>query len=161
LAVGRFQVMSTLQAARASILGLPLESACSWGLNRAIFYAAAKRGFKGEGPISEGRRGGKPAPDTYYLGDDMAYKSEEPGPLRFTIGGKTQTKADFERQVESRFGGKFKEAWDEALDYVGHFDRATLLSGNEFFSSVYRPKRDFFAERWSASSQTRALKSSK
>ena len=49
--VGRFQVMATLQAARAKILGLPLASAKSWGLNRAIYYAAAKRGFKsGSGP---------------------------------------------------------------------------------------------------------------
>ncbi|MBC7189152.1 hypothetical protein H5U35_02900, partial [Candidatus Aerophobetes bacterium] len=46
MAIGRFQVMATLQAARAFLLGLPLESAKSWGLNRAIFYAAAKRGFK-------------------------------------------------------------------------------------------------------------------
>ena len=52
--VGRFQVMATLQAARAYILGLPLESALSWGLNRSIFYAAAKRGFKG-GPGVKGK----------------------------------------------------------------------------------------------------------
>ena len=44
--IGRFQVMATLQAARAFTLGLPLESAKSFGLNRAIFYAAAKRGFR-------------------------------------------------------------------------------------------------------------------
>jgi len=41
----RLQVMATLQAARAFLLGLPLESAKSWGLNRAIFYAEAKRVF--------------------------------------------------------------------------------------------------------------------
>jgi hypothetical protein len=49
MAVGRFQVMAVLQAARAYTLGLPLESAYSWGLTRAIFFAAAKRGFKGGG----------------------------------------------------------------------------------------------------------------
>ena len=38
--------MATLQAARAKELGLPIMAAKSWGLNRAIFYAAAKRGFK-------------------------------------------------------------------------------------------------------------------
>ena len=37
--------MATLQAARAYVLGMDLASAKSWGLNRAIFYAAAKRGF--------------------------------------------------------------------------------------------------------------------
>src|SRR5215467_15780965 len=45
--VGRFQVMALLQAARAKALGYPLDEAESFGLNRAIFYAAAKRGFKG------------------------------------------------------------------------------------------------------------------
>ena len=44
--VGRFQVMALLQAARAKALGYPLDEAESFGLNRAIFYAAAKRGFK-------------------------------------------------------------------------------------------------------------------
>lgn len=44
--IGRFQVMATLQAARAYALGLSLEEAKSFGLNRAIFYAAAKKGFK-------------------------------------------------------------------------------------------------------------------
>jgi hypothetical protein len=44
--VGRFQVMATLQAARAKELGLSVTAAKSWGLNRAIYYAAAKRGFK-------------------------------------------------------------------------------------------------------------------
>ncbi|HEY6237898.1 MAG TPA: hypothetical protein VIZ68_01770, partial [Thermoplasmata archaeon] len=48
--VTRFVVMAVLQAARAHSLGLPRESAFSWGLNRAIFYAAAKRGFRGSPP---------------------------------------------------------------------------------------------------------------
>lgn len=145
--------MALMQAARAHVLGLPLDSAYSWGLNRSIFYAAAKRGFKGGGghgagehrPSGEG--GGHQAPDTYHLGNEMAYKA--PGPeLLFTIGGKTQTKEDFQKQIELRFHGKFKDAWEEAVDYVEHFDRQTLLSGEEFFSSVYRPKRDEFAAKW-------------
>jgi hypothetical protein len=147
LAVGRFQVMALLQAARAHVLGLPIDSAYSWGLNRAIFYAAAKRGFKGGEHRSSGERAGYQAPDTYRLGDEMAYKA--PGSeLLFTIGGKTQGKEEFKRQIESRFQGKFKEAWEEAVDYVEHFDRGTLLSGEEFFSSVYRPKRDELAAKW-------------
>jgi len=141
--------MATLQAARASALGLPLESSRSWGLNRAIFYAAAKRGFKSGGPSTPSGSPERPAQGTYYLGDEMAYKSEEPGPLRFTIGGKTQGEADFDRQIEARFQGHFKDSWDEAVDFVGQFDRGTLLSGTEFFSSVYRPKRDEFASKWS------------
>ncbi len=147
MAVGRFQVMAVLQAARALVLGLPLESAFSWGLNRAIFYAAAKRGFKGRGGAGTGYPG-RPLPGTYFLGDEMAYRSDEPGRLRFTIGGETQSEEGFARQIEARFGGRFKEAWGEAVDYVEHFDRETLLSGTEFFSSVYRPKRDEFAANW-------------
>lgn len=84
----------------------------------------------------------------------MAFKACEPGELRFTIGGKTQGKEDFERQIEARFEGRFKDAWEESVDYVGHFDRETLLSGSEFFSSVYRPKRDEFAAKWTEVSST-------
>ena len=86
-----------LQTARAFVLGLPLESVQSWGLNRAIFIAAAKRGFKGgSGGEVKGSGEGKPskAPGVYYLGDDMAFKDERKGVLRFTIGGKAQTKED-------------------------------------------------------------------
>jgi hypothetical protein len=154
MAVGRFQVMAILQAARAHELGLPLESAFSWGLDRAIFYAAAKRGFKGKARTKEsGTHAGKreQEADTYALGDEIAYKEERDGKLYFVIGGKAQTEKDFEKQIESRFQGSFEEAWDEALDYVRHFDRETLLSGNEFFASVYRPKRDEFAAKWSQS----------
>jgi hypothetical protein len=156
MVVGRFQVMSLLQAARAYVLVLPLESAYSWGLNRGIFIAVTKRGFKGG---SSGREGGQKgqwsskAAHIYYLGDDMAYKTEKGGVLRFTIGGKVQTKEDFERQVKSRFGAGFKAAWREALSYVNGFDRDVLLSAGSFYSSVYRPVRDQLAEKWSAASE--------
>jgi hypothetical protein len=56
MAVGRFQVMATLKAARAYLLGKSLFTAKSFGLNRAIFYAVAKKGFKttkGAKPPSE------------------------------------------------------------------------------------------------------------
>jgi hypothetical protein len=39
--------MALLQAARAQALGYPLDEAESFGLNRAIFYVAATRGFQG------------------------------------------------------------------------------------------------------------------
>jgi len=151
LVVGRFQVMATLQAARAVELGLPEESAKSWGLNRAIFYAAAKRGFKGT------REAGRPghgvrekAPGEYFVGSEKGFVSQgDPTPL-FTIGGKVQTEQDFERQIASRFNGRFEAAWNEALDYVRHFDRQTLISGEEFFREVYRIKRDAYAAKWTA-----------
>jgi hypothetical protein len=151
MAVGRFQIMSLLQAARAYALGLPLESAYSWGLNRSIFIAAAKRGFKGGSGGGSGS-GGPGARDTYSLGDDMAFKTEQGGVLLFTIGGKVQTREEFDKRVKARFGKNFPAAWKEALTYVRSFDRAVLLSREDFFGSVYRPVRDEWADRWSAAS---------
>jgi hypothetical protein len=148
--------MALLQAARAYVLGLPLESAYSWGLNRAIFIAAAKRGFKGgAGGPGGGVRGGRTSKEAgvYYLGDDMAYKVEKDGVVRFTIGGEVQTREDFERQVKSRFGSAFPAAWKEAVTYVKKFDKETLLSADGFFREVYRPKRDLLAEKWTEASQ--------
>ena len=149
--------MALLQAARAYVLGLPLESAYSWGLNRAIFIAAAKRGFKGgSGGEGEGeakaRKTSKEA-GTYYLGDDMAFKDEKGGVLRFTIGGVVQTREDFDRRVKSRFDGAFPTAWKEAVTYVKKFDEETLLSADGFFREVYRPRRDELAGKWTEASQ--------
>jgi hypothetical protein len=155
LAVARFQVMALLQAARAYTLGLPLESAHSWGLNRAIFIAAAKRGFKGKARGGGGgarERKSSKGGAVYTLGDDVAFKTERKGVLLFTIGGKVQTEEDFDKQVRERFGGAFEDAWREALGYVGSFDRNTLLSADEFFGEVYRPRRDQLAEKWTVAS---------
>ena len=58
--VTRFVVMAMLQAARAESLGLPHDSALSWGLNRAIFFAAAKQGFR-EASSKIGEEAGKPS----------------------------------------------------------------------------------------------------
>lgn len=156
MVVGRFQVMAVLQAARAHTLGLPLESAYSWGLNRAIFIAAAKRGFKGgsggHGGESRGRKSSKAA-GVYYLGDDMAFTEKKAGVLLFTFGGKVQTEEDFDRQVKSRFGPAFPAAWKKAVEYLKKFDKETLLSADEFFREVYKPKRDELAEEWTTASQ--------
>ena len=161
MAVGRFQVMAMLQAARAFELGLPLESAHSWGLNRAIFYAAAKRGFKGGGTGTGSGGGGKQVAreakaDEFHLGDDLAFK--EPGssdkkPV-FSFGGEAQTEERFQKQIQSRFSGSFRDAWEDALDYVRHFPRETLESQSGFYSDVYRPKRDEFAAKWTEMSGT-------
>ena len=95
--VGRFQVMALLQAARAKALGYPLDEAESFGLNRAIFYAAAKRGFKGG--ASTKHQGsqyafkeapGKSVTKTIQqdaLGDEGAYHVEMDGKKRYVMGG--------------------------------------------------------------------------
>ena len=159
MAEGRFQIMSLLQAARAYVLGLPLESAYSWGLNRAIFIAAAKRGFKGSstsGKGGEGARGSSKRDGTYSLGDDMVFKTEQGGGLLFTIGGKVQTKEEFDKRVKARFGRKFPAAWKEALRYVRGFDKDVLLSTDDFFRTVYRPVRDELADKWNEAVQANA-----
>lgn len=150
--ITRFTVMATLQAARAKRLGLSEGSALSWGLNRAIFYAAAKRGFRaGGGHPSEGDTRAPPEESTtYHLGDELAYRDPGAPGLYFTIGGETQTEEEFRRQVAARFGGEkqFRRAWKEALDIVGEFDRTTLESGRQFYATVYRPRRDDLVARW-------------
>ena len=152
--VGRFQIMALLQAARAHALGLPLESAYSWGLNRATFIAAAKRGFKGGSSSPKGGREEKTSKrgEVYSLGDDVAFKTERAGVMLFTFGGKIQTKQEFDKRVRARFGATFPAAWKEALQYVKGFDAETLSSADGFYSRVYKPVRDDWAERWSAAS---------
>jgi hypothetical protein len=154
LRINRFTVMAMLQAARAKTLGLSEASAFSWGLNRAIFYAAAKRGFRGtvDGhPVTaSGPQPVEEGPPMYALGTDKAYLSaQEPGPL-FTIGGETQTEDEFRRQIAGRFGeeGAFRAAWEEAMALVGRFDPGTLGSPRGFYDEVYRPRRDALVVEW-------------
>ena len=154
LRINRFTVMAMLQAARAHRLGLSEPEAYSWGLNRAIFYAAAKKGFRGS---SREAKTGEPTPSpdprtTYALGSDFAYRVPDSPDLLFEIGGEAQTPAEFERTIASRFGGaaRFRQAWEEASAIVATFDEATLRSGSEFYSAVYRPRRDDLVAKWSA-----------
>jgi len=139
--------MATLQAARAKQLGLPLVSAKSWGLNRAIYYAAAKRGFKGgAGPA-------KPKKYTasfgeFSLGSDKAYKVSAGGKTLFTIGGEIQRPEDFRRQIVRRFEGTFLEAWTEARRIMQAYPAAVLESAQQFYLQVYRPRRDVLAAKW-------------
>ncbi|MGI0068369.1 MAG: hypothetical protein ACREB9_08200, partial [Thermoplasmata archaeon] len=132
LRIRRFAVMAILQAARAKHLGPSDESAFSWGFNRAIFYAAAKRGFH-EGRGESGPHGapsGKARESTYLLGGEMAYRDPESSEPRFTIGGEIQTKEDFDRQIAVRFGSErnFRSAWREAREIIDGFDEETLDS---------------------------------
>jgi hypothetical protein len=152
LKISRFIVMAMLQAARARKLGLEEASAYSWGLNRAIFYAAAKQGFRG---APSGGKTGEPAPpprddEVFHLGDDMAYRDPASSTLAFTIGGETQTEAMFRKQIAARFGSdaNFHRAWSEAMEIVGGFDEADLKSGRTFYASVYKPRRDELAGAW-------------
>jgi hypothetical protein len=153
--------MATLQAARAKALGLPDESAFSWGLNRAIFYAAAKRGFKGGGvaqsKFTKSKSGEKEIEKEegeFFLGDEKAYidkKESKKGAPMFEIGEKAQSPQDFEKQIVSRFGGEsnFKKAWKEAMEIVKSYDPEMLKSQHEFYEQVYKPRRDELSSKWS------------
>jgi hypothetical protein len=150
--------MATLQAARARELGLPEASAYSWGLNRAIFYAAAKRGFRGgtgtrTGKPSEGEVTRKAHEDEFFLGNEKAFFDKEASKENlpyFSIGDSVQTPKDFEKQIVSRFGSRanFEKAWDEALKIVRGYDRDTLESQQEFYEKVYKPRRDSLSKEW-------------
>ncbi len=151
--VTRFVVMATLQAARARSLGLSRDSSFSWGLNRAIFYAAAKRGFSQSAASVDGDSAGltkSPLRESYRLGDEEAYRDPKANELTFIIGDEDQTAELFERQVISRFGTteNFLIAWDEAMRIVATHDRATLESQRRFYDDVYRPRRDDLSDSW-------------
>ncbi|HDD35628.1 MAG TPA: hypothetical protein ENF30_02380 [Candidatus Desulfofervidus auxilii] len=160
--IGRFQVMATLQAARAYVLGLDLISAKSWGLNRAIFYAAAKRGFIKPKPhlIKEITIKGKPIAydklevikktfGLFHLGDEMAYCVKINDRPMFVIGNQVQTEEDFYKQIELRFGNHFKECFKEAVKICRSYDPGILKSQRYFYETVYKPRRDELAQKWS------------
>ena len=153
--IGRFQVMGLLQAARYYLLTGDMERAKSFGLNRAIFYAWAKRhgreissrstrrmldmGDKGE--LRAGLEGEKPI----QVGDEVAFASRDGW---FTIGGQIQKPEDYDRQIaapiESIVG--YERAWQAAIEYLKGFSRETLLNQQKFFKQVYEPIRDRFME---------------
>ena len=150
--------MAVLQAARARELGLTEREAKSWGLNRAIFYAAAKRGFK-----HAAQRFARQAPGrgkhvskdskSYSLGNEMAYTTKRNSRRYFTIGGHPQTEQDFDRQIGARFGPHFAEAWQESRSIIRLYPKEILSSQNRFFAEVYRPRRDELASKWTALSE--------
>ena len=145
--------MAMLQAARARVMGLSEDSAYSWGLNRAIWYAAAKRGFSGggggSGPGGGGTGKAKPG-EEYHLGRDLAYRDPSRPGLVFTLGGQVQTAAEFREKIASRFGGarNFEKAWKEATTIVSEADEELLQSGETFYSFVYKPRRDDLVKKW-------------
>jgi hypothetical protein len=160
MSVGRFQVMATLQAARAFVLGEPIDTAKSWGLNRAIFYAAAKRGFKPKAGLLKPPKFKLELDEKkiakiqktfgiYHLGDEMGYSVEIEGKRLFTIGDEIQTADKFKKQIAARFGKTFKKAWDEAIKICNEHDRSVLMSMRYFYETIYKPRRDELAEQWS------------
>ncbi|MEM1509270.1 MAG: hypothetical protein QXY49_03095 [Thermofilaceae archaeon] len=152
--LGRFQVMALLQAARYYTLTGDLEKAKSFGLNRAIFYAWAKR----YGPSTRPRAGGDAARPrggpgkgredmqrAEILGEEV-YISRDGW---FVMGGVSQKPDDYDRQVVCTIESTipYEEAWRRTLEYVRSFPRSLLENPQEFYNRVYEPVRDEFAEK--------------
>ncbi len=159
--IGRFQVMGLLQAARYYLLKGDLERAKSFGLNRAIFYAWAKR-TAGKLRWSKRYSAGaavsssipKESKGEERLGDEVAYISDQGF---FVIGNQIQRPEDYDRQIASRIEGvvPYDEAWKAALNYLTRFPREVLENQKEFYEKIYLSVRDRFEEivkRYSKSS---------
>ncbi|MEM2399966.1 MAG: hypothetical protein QW305_02105 [Candidatus Bathyarchaeia archaeon] len=148
--LGRFQVMGLLQAARFYLLTGDLERAKSFGLNRAIFYAWAKR-YKGEVSSRRmaGARGGPSkilyGERAFQLGDEVAFTSDNGW---FMIGGQVQRPEDYDNQIARRIDSvvSYERAWQSAIEYLQKFSRDVLLNQQKFFKQVYEPVRDKFLE---------------
>jgi len=140
--------MGLLQAARYYLINGNLERAKSFGLNRAVFYAWAKRYARDR--LIQPRRGlGKPTPyagdrKMEQLGDEVAYVSPRGW---FMIGGAEQTPSDYDRQIAKRIKTAailYDDAWTAAINYLKGFPREALLSQQSFYREVYSPIRDIF-----------------
>lgn len=151
--IGRFQVMALLQAARYYLLTRDLKKAYSFGLNRAIFYAWAKRYGKTIPRSERETLTEKKEVITVKKGNSyFTYVGNECVPVSpngwFTIGGKEQTPEDYKRNIISKIESviPYEEAWKVALEYVGRFSKSVLLDQQKFFEKVYKPVRDNFLE---------------
>jgi hypothetical protein len=161
--LSEFYIHAVLQAARGYQLGLDLGSAKSWGLNRAIFYQAAKSGSiqKRGKKVSSGNDGHfyhaggmrtskyKNFGILYPVGREKAYAARDPqGGIRFIIGGKPQTPEMFDRQIKKRFPD-FELVWNEAIQMMEMAGLPTLNSASRFHDAVYKRWREQLAQSWS------------
>ena len=148
--IGRFQVMGLLQAARYYLLKGDIERAKSFGLNRAIFYAWAKRYARDR--LVAIRRGAGAATDRMVaadlkierVGDETAYLSPNGW---FMIGGTEQSARDYDRQIAKRIEAaaiRYEDAWKAAINYLRSFPKDVLVNQQKFYKEVYRPIRDSF-----------------
>jgi len=146
--IGRFQVMGLLQAARYYLLKRDIERAKSFGLNRAIFYAWAKR-YARDRLSRGGKRVGVAAGETADLraeriGNETAYLSPNGW---FTIGGTEQSARDYDQQIAKRIESaaiRYEDAWAAAIRYLKSFPKETLIDQQKFYKEAYRPVRDSF-----------------
>jgi len=165
--LGRFQVMALLQAARYYLITHDMEKAYSFGLNRAIFYAWAKKYGRSRIASRPVRRGAREVIEVrsdkgilIFFGDEGAFISDNGW---FKIGNEEQTPEDYERNIIRRIESivDYEKAWHAALEYLKQFSRDTLLSQRKFYEKAYKPVRDNFLEiieKYSSKPKTKQLK---
>ena len=146
--LGRFQVMGLLQAARYYLIKGDVERAKSFGLNRAIFYAWAKRYARDR--LTGGRRA-RAAAKTHIgdlrveqIGNETAYLSPRGW---FMIGGSEQSAKDYDQQIAKRIEAAavpYEDAWAAAIRYLKSFPRDVLVDQQRFYKEAYKPVRDSF-----------------
>ncbi len=160
--IDKFYVMAIIQAARAKSLGLSSWSAKSFGLNRAIFYRAAKFGFNKSVPklhkqkISAERSIAPEKRDqievTFRIakvGDEKAYAVLYKNKLTFIAGNKLIKPKDFEKSIEQKLTTSFEWVWDDALNLVNSYDKAVLRSQRLFYELVYKANLEELIKSWS------------
>src|SRR4051812_31161741 len=132
--ITRFQVMAILQAARAATLGFDFAEAKSWGLNRALFYAAAKREWKrakargAKRPTIAEYEACKTHHDpVYVLGGEKSFRARDFSEgLRFKFGAEIQEPKDFDNLVKSKLGESWGKVWNEAITLIRNSHRRDL-----------------------------------
>jgi hypothetical protein len=95
-------------------------------LNQAVFIAVAKKGFKDAGGEERERPEGLRRRQECTTWETTRHTRRRGSHL--VIGGKAQTREDFERPAVSRFGGHLADARKESLACVWGFDSEMLLS---------------------------------
>ncbi len=144
--------MGLLQAARYYLLYGDLERAKSFGLNRAIFYAWAKkrgqvaaRKAYGVSPSVRAKASskGKEGVKLVEVAGEEAFQA--PSGF-FTMGGEEQRPEDYDRQIAEKIGSvvPYEKAWEAALKYLRKFPKHVLLDPRKFYEKVYKPVRDDF-----------------
>ena len=83
------------------------------------------------------------------VGDEEAFYVTHNGRKYFVMGEDMLDEHDFTKQIASRVGDRFDNAWKEALALIEHTDREVLESQRQFYEQIYKPRRDELSKKWS------------
>lgn len=56
----------------------------------------------------------------------------------------------YDQVVRSKFGNNYNQAWVEVQKIVGQAGWYVLLSQQDFYELIYRPRRDELVKKWSS-----------